>query len=235
MLWYKGWLETRFRMLFVLAIVAFLLTVHQAFKAPVSTAHAKSTLLGMIMFADAIPLVLICAMLGGAGITTQPSLQARKGIHGSSLYTLSLPVSRLRLLCTRAAIGWLECVVSITLLCIGTWFRSPVLKAAGTPTEMVEYAITLITCGSALDFFSVLLGTFLDDQWRTWGTMFGAGALWWTFHYTPLPASIDIIRAVSSGSPLLAHTMPWTAMAFSIVLSTVFFFAALKVAQAREY
>jgi hypothetical protein len=235
MLWYKGWLETRFRLLFVLAIVAFLLTIHQAFKAPVSTVHAKSTLLGMIMFADAIPLVLICGMLGGAGIATQPSLQASKGIHGSSLFTLSMPVSRLRLLSTRAAIGWLECVVTIALLCIGTWFRSPVLKNVATPFEMVEYATTLITCGSALYFFSVLLGTFLDDQWRTWGTMFGAGALWWLFHYAPLPASIDIIRAVSSGSPLLVHTMPWSAMAFSVTLAAVFFVTALKVVQTREY
>jgi hypothetical protein len=41
-------------------------------------------------------------------VTTQPSLVASKGIHGSTLFTLSLPVSRLRLMSVRAAIGWLE-------------------------------------------------------------------------------------------------------------------------------
>jgi hypothetical protein len=36
-------------------------------------------------------------------------------------------------------------------------------------------------------------------------------------------------------SPVLAHTMPWTAMAFSLGLAALLFFAALKVAQTREY
>jgi hypothetical protein len=37
------------------------------------------------------------------------------------------------------------------------------------------------------------------------------------------------------GSPVLAHTMPWTAMVFSLGLAAILFFAALKVAQTREY
>ncbi len=40
---------------------------------------------------------------------------------------------------------------------------------------------------------------------------------------------------MGDGSPQVAHTMPWTAMAFSIGLAAILFFAALKIVQAREY
>jgi hypothetical protein len=100
---------------------------------------------------------------------------------------------------------------------------------------MMEYAATLIAGASALYCFSVLLATFLDDQWRAWGSMIGSAAVWWLSIHTPLPASINIFHAMREGSPILAHTMPWTAMAFSLGLAAILFFAALKIVQTREY
>jgi hypothetical protein len=111
----------------------------------------------------------------------------------------------------------------------------PVFRAIVTPVEMFEYAGTLIACGSALYFLCVLLATFLDDLWRVWGTMIVSVALSWLSRRIPLPISVDIFRAMRDGSPLIAHTVPWTAMAFSLGLAASLFFAALKVAQTREY
>jgi hypothetical protein len=170
----------------------------------------KAVVLGMIAFYNIVPMIMTCAMLAGAGIDTQPTFQASKGLHGSTLFTVSLPVSRFRLLAVRAAVGWLESVATIALFCWGSWFMSPVLRVVATSAEMAEYAVTLIACGSALYFLSVLLATFLDDQWRTWGTMFAAGALWWISHKDWLPASVDIVQAIGKNSPLIAHTMPWS-------------------------
>jgi hypothetical protein len=144
-------------------------------------------------------------------------------------------VSRLRLLAVRASIGWLESVGVIGALCCGLWLVSPAFKATATPVEMLEYAGTLVACASALYCLSVLLATFLDDQWRAWGSMIGSAALWWLSTHTPLPASVNIFRAMREGSPLLAHTMPWTAMAFSLGVAAILCFAALKVVQTREY
>jgi hypothetical protein len=115
------------------------------------------------------------------------------------------------------------------------WLVSPAFRAIVTPVEMLEYAATLIACASALYCLSVLLATFLDDQWRAWGTMIVSTALWWLSTHTRFPASADIFRAMREGSPLIAHTIPWTAMVFSLGLSAVLFFAALRVVQAREY
>jgi hypothetical protein len=235
MLWYKGWLETRFRLLFMLGVMVFILAVQYSARTAVHTAP-RAVVLTVIGSFTSILLMMVCAMLAGAGIQTQPSFQATKGTHGSSLFTLALPVSRLRLLAVRATIGWLEVVATIATLCAGMWLLwSPVLRPTATAAQMSEYALTLIVCGSALYFLSVLLASFLDDQWRTWGTMFAAGAMWWLSHKAWLPASVDIVQAIGKGSPLVAHTMPWTAMAFALALAALLFFATLRVVQSREY
>jgi hypothetical protein len=235
MLWHKGWLETRFRLLFSLGFTTIILVLQYSARTAAPPPGGKSAAFGLVMFGSPTLVLMVCALLGGAGIVTQPSLQATKGLHGSTLFTLSLPVSRLRLLAVRASIGWFEAAGVIGALCCGMWLVSPALRAMATPVEMLQYAGTLIACASALYYFSVLLATFLDDQWRAWGSMIASAALWWLSTHTPLPAYANIFRAMREGSPPLAHTMPWTAMAFSLGLAAILFFAALKVVQTREY
>jgi hypothetical protein len=230
MLWFKGWLETRFRLLFVLGFVgSFLVSVYSGVLKPPAGVEANGVAIAPILVA------MMSFMLAGAGIYTQPSLQATKGLHGSTLFTLSLPVSRLRLLAVRASLGWLEITAGIGLMCCGMWILFPALRGTATAVEMLEYAVVLITCASGLHFISVLLATFLDDQWRVWGSMIAFGALWWLSNRSSVPASANIFRAMGDGSPLLAHTMPWTAMALSVGMAAILFVAAWRVVQVREY
>lgn len=225
MLWYKGWLETRFRLVFVLAVVTFLLVTQSA-------GGAKAAVRGVILMAG-MSALLICVFLGAAGIVTQQSLQAAKGLHGSTLFTLTLPVSRFRLLAVRAGLGWLEMVGGIGWICCLLWFLFPVIRSAATAPEMLEYAAALIVCGSTFYCITVLLATFLDDLWRVWASLMCYGAIWWLTERIPAP--VNIFQAIGDGSPVLAHTMPWRAMAFALGLAAVLFFAALKVVQRREY
>jgi len=123
MLWHKGWLETRYRLLFALGfVVLFQLLLHRSSATP-------QGILGLVLFPNPVLVVMSYTMLAGAGVATQPSFVASKGIHGSTLFTLSLPVTRLRLLSVRAAIGWLEGSGVIAVLCCALWFRSPALRA----------------------------------------------------------------------------------------------------------
>jgi ABC-2 type transport system permease protein len=222
MLWYKGWLETRVGRLISLGFLGFVLVSLYSLRTPVA---------GLVVLATGFVMV-IYTMLAGAGIAARPPFRATKG---STLFTLSLPVTRFRLLAIRAGLGWLEMAGGLGLLCCGMWLLSPVVRATVTGFEMFEYAGTLAACASALYFLSVLLATFLDARWRMVAGYMAFGALWWLSNHTPLPASLDIIRAMGEGSPMLAHTMPWTAMGVSLALAVILFFAALKVAQAREY
>jgi hypothetical protein len=234
MLWYKGWHETRIRLSIAGVMMVFYLTVFhfmQATAPPPGAKPAAAFALGATIF-----IVNFYTWLAGAGIATQASFQATKGLHGSTFFTLSLPVSRFRLLAVRACIGWLEMTGLIGAWCCGCWLLLPVVRESVTAMDTFEYAVVLIACGSSLYFLSVLLATFLDDLWRMWGGMIAFGGLWLLSSYAPLPVSVNIVRAMlGESSPLLAHTMPWTTMSFSLGLAAVLFLAALKIAQAREY
>jgi len=231
MLWYKGWLETRIRLLMSFAFGACYCIGIRAI--PSGPAPGKPILGVAIMMTIAAAMFSI--MLSGAGIATQPSFQATKGLHGSTLFTLSLPVSRFRLLAVRARLGWLEMAGVSAAMCCAMWFLFPPLRATATPEDMIKYAVALIVCGSGLYAIPVLLATFLDDQWRMSGSGIVFGALWWLSNHTPLPASANVFRAMGELSPLIAHAMPWAAMAVSAGLAAVLFFAALKIVQRREY
>jgi ABC-2 type transport system permease protein len=229
MLWHKGWLETRFRLLFALGFSALILI--SAYSSGGKAHFSVKTAVAIV------PLLVatLSAMLAGAGIVTQPAIQATKGLHGSMMFTLSMPVSRFRLLAVRAGIGWLETVGGAAAFCCGMWTLFPVVRATTTAAEMLEYAVVLIACTSGLYLISVLLATFLDDIWRVYGTVITFGALWWLSSHAPLPAYLNVFRAMGEGSPLITHTMPWAAMAFSVGLAVVLFLAALKVVRSREY
>jgi hypothetical protein len=168
-------------------------------------------------------------------IATQAPFQATKGLQGSTIFTLSLPVSRFRLLAIRAGLGLLEIIALIGVFCYLNWLGIARLRAAVTPVEMFEYVGPLIACSSPLYSVAVLLATFLEEQWRLQANFIAFAALWWIPNHTPLLASADIFRAMMDGSPLVAHTVPWPAMAFSLGFAAVLFFAALKIAQIREY
>ena len=234
MLWLKGWMETRLRLSFMLGLttVSFLFIHSKTASVP---PHPQAVMAAILSTSIPAVIVMFCAFLGGAGIVTQPSLQATKGLHGSTLYTLSMPVSRLRLLAVRATIGWLEVATLIGALCCEFWFGMRPLLGDVTPLEMVEQAGTLIACTSILYFVSVVLATLLDDQWRTWGTMLAAVAMYYPLTRYAAPSAVNVYWAMTKGSPLLAHSIPWSAMGFSIALSAVLFLVAVAIARRREY
>jgi hypothetical protein len=234
MVWYKAWLETQFRLLLAVGFLAFFLAFFYLTRASAPAAAnpaAGAKAVGIFALSQ---MVVICTWLGGAGIATQPAFQMSKGLYGSTQYTLSLPVSRFRLLAVRASLGWLEVAGYFGALCCGMWLIFP--RTTGTPVEMFECAVTLLACAAPIYFLSVMMATFLEEQARMVGTMIAFGALWALSSLAPLPASVDIVRSIMGDrSPLITHTLPWAAIAFSLGLATILFFAALKIAQAREY
>jgi hypothetical protein len=231
MLWYKGWLETRLRLAIALGVMSFFLAFQYTHAAGIGKRSASA----LIPAICSIIAIFACAILAGAGIATQSTFRATKGLHGSILFTLSMPVSRLRLLAVRASIGWMESIAVMGLACFAIWLMTPVLRASVTATEMLEYAATLFACSLAIYLFSVLLATFLDEQWRILATLLAFFVLVLESSSNHIPPSFDLVRAMREGSPLIAHTMPWAAISASVGLGAIFFFAALKIAQFREY
>jgi hypothetical protein len=233
MLWYKGWLEVRIRLLVSIVVMCF--GVYMARTATLTMGTLSRSTVGSLMFGNTIVVALACLWLAGAGIITQPAFQAVKGIHGSTLFTLSLPVSRLRLLAVRASLGWLLMAGLIGALCGGISAWSPGVRAMATPAEIFEYGVTLLVCFSAFYFFCVLLATFLEDQWRIVGGAISFMAFRALSKEVALPAFADIYGAVGNYSPLITHAVPWGPVCCALGLSAVLFAVALKIVRVREY
>ena len=224
MLWYKGWLETRLRVVFVLAMVAY--SVALTHWGPIRSASAQKLVETLLIFWMIVPI-----MLGGAGIKTAAAFRTVKGMHGSMLYTLTLPVSRLRLVLVRAGIGFFEMAGVFLVTSIAAWLLSPVLKVHATYTDALENALVLTICSSVVYFISVLLATFLDDVWQIWTSAIAVAAL----RLIPSPSPFNLFQTMGDGSPLLTHSLPWTTMGISVTAAAILFWGAVKIAEAREY
>jgi hypothetical protein len=227
MLWYKAWLETRFRILF---LVFGSLLIAPSLSRINSSSRVEQLIHVLIYLWISVPI-----MLAGAGIKTQAPLQTTKGLHGSMYFTLSLPVSRFRLLTVRATMGMLEVIVVIAGECLALWFVAPILGMHLTRSDALEYFAAVLVCALGFYCLSLLLTTFLDDLWQIWGSMIVIGFLFWLSNTSPVPQSLNFFRALADSSPLFTHTLPLTIMGVSLGAAAILFLAAVKVVQLREY
>jgi len=236
MLWYKGWLETRFRILFMLMFAVFPIPLLTLTQHTVDPAHPASLaeVAGAVGF-FAVYYSFVPLMLAGSGIKTQADLQPRKGLHGSMYFTLSLPVSRFRLFATRAGLGMVEVAGVLAIATCALWIMFPSLMTHITGSDLFAYWVTFSVCASAFYFLGVLRSTFLDDIWQNWTSMFGIVFLSWLLSRPFLPSSVNLFRAMGQSSPLFTHTFPWASMGVSLGAAAILFLAGMKVVQTREY
>ena len=232
MLWYKGWLETRFRVLFILGWLLFWVGfILQHIDPPFSHAGAEG-LLNLLT----VNLLLIPVMLAGAGISTQRILfGTAKGLHGSMYFTLSLPVSRLRLLATRAGLGMLEAVGVLAALSCEAWFMLPAPRVYLTVSGLFAHWVTVSICISAFYSLSVFLATFLGDQEGSGGSFLVIVILVWLSKAVSVPSSVNIFRAMGESSPIITHTFLWASMGVALTAAAILFLAAMRVVQTHEY
>jgi hypothetical protein len=226
----KAWLETRWRLLYTLAIPLIVLAFRQAGGGLTSTKDAHITLGVLSFFATFAGIYL-----AGAGIRTQSSFQQTKGLPGSVYFTLSLPVSRFRLLTARTVIGLLEFAGVNVVIYSLAWILFPLLRGDSKPANLLELILASIACSSCFYFASVLLATFLEDVWQVFGSMFVYGVVQWFTIRFHLASSFNLAGFAGDSSPLITHQLPWRAMTISVFLSLLLFSAALKIVRAREY
>jgi len=228
MLVLKAWLETRWRLLFVVAIPLVALVFRYGGLASKEDARRLlGTLSFFSMFAATYP--------AGTGIKTQAALRQTKGLHGSLYFTLSLPVSRLQLLAARTAAGLLEFAGVNGVIYGAAWILFPLVRGDSKPADLLEMVLSAIVCMGCFYFMAVFLSTFLEDAWHIWGNVILFAALQWASGQLHLPSSVVLTGFAGDSSPLLTHQLPWTAMAISVCLAGIFFSAALKIVQTREY
>jgi hypothetical protein len=234
MLWYKAWLETRWRMLMPLLMILFAVYSSRSVGNPrPNAAHGAAPNFLQIFW------MIAALTLAGSGIATEAVFQAKKGLHGSMYFTLGLPVSRFRLFAVRVGVGMLE---MFALMLLEFCTAAILFPGSAQPSlaDGFRNAATILLCATGFYGLSTLLSTFLDQLWQIWGSMIAFFVFAWSSEKFRIPPDFDIFHAIAGASPIgPAHAamnhMPWTAIAVSLCAGAVFMLAALRVVQTREY
>lgn len=185
MLWYKSWLETRWRFLIGLALLMFsaagaVLAYPRVVKLlPLVPTVAVSGELGR-RIREAAELMrdyrgyvwsqwlrqsmtqmlsIFAVLLGTGGLLSQAS-------GGGALFTLSLPVSRTRLLGVRTATGLAELLALAFLPPLLLPLLSPGVGETFGVGDALAYGACLFVAASVLFSMACLLSTVFTDVWR---------------------------------------------------------------------
>jgi hypothetical protein len=174
-------------------------------------------------------------MLAGSGIETASPRPgpSDKGSERSSLFTLSLPVTRTRLFAVRTVSGVLEMVALLTLFGFVIWLLVP--KLATNAQGALGYFAVIVSSCLAVYAISACLSTFCDEGWRFRGSGLAVVVLFMLATAGKLPRSINIFRGIGVTSPLVAQQILWVTIATACILALLFFGAALMIIQRRDY
>ena len=234
MLWLKAWLETRWRLLFMLLIGALLLAFPVEVMGNLRAAHAER-LFSMLLWLSVFQSFFGAITLAGSGIETASPRPgpSDKDSERSSLFTLSLPVTRTRLFAIRTITGILESVVLVVLLGVATWLLMPP-HVVNTYAALTYFPV-ILSCSLVVYAISACLSTFCDEGWRFRSSGLVVVVLFMLATAGKLPRSINILRGIGVTSPLVAQQIPWMTIATACVLALFFFGAALMIIQRRDY
>ncbi len=228
MLWYKNWLETRSRFIFnlaaitgVFALLGILLLIGTVKLDQNNPPYIIITLASLVVFAT----------LAGTGVRTQAGHLTMTPNPKSTVYTLSLPVSRCRLLLMRSALGLLEGIV-LSLIC--TAFMWIVLWGRAAISDFTGPFLSTIVCGIWFYFVATLLSTFVNEGfyiWLYWIILSLYGILVFQDWMPPFLRILDVTAAPIG----LGGVIPWLPIAVYLALSGIFLFAAIKVVELQEH
>jgi len=245
MLWYKAWLETRWRFLIGLvllmcsaAIVVFAYSQVLSLLplVPVTgggevgfqireKAALLTTYRGYVWsqcFAQNLAglWTLFAVVIGTGGLLNQASRGA--------LYTLSMPVSRTQLLGVRASLGLAELFVLAVLPSLMLPALSPLVGQRYGIGDALVHATCLFVGGSVFFSLTFLLSTVFGDIWRpaliAVGVALGFGLFEQTLHGT-LPSSLFYVS--SAESYFRGTGIPWIGLGIRVALSGALFYGAV--------
>ena len=246
MLWYKSWLETRWRFLIGLALlmctaawIVFLYPRAVKLLPLVSNVDAGGeidrqireaaelmrTYRGYIWsqwFSDNASLLSIFAvLLGTGGLLSQAS-------RGGALFTLSMPASRNRMLGVRAATGLGELLVLAFVPSLLLPLLSPLVGQSYAIGDVLVHSGCLFIQGAALFSATFLLSTVFSDVWSPWLIVFCAAKF-----LDMSPYSLSGIT--SAESYFRGGGVPWLGLLALAAVSAAMLYGAVANISRRDF
>ena len=227
MLWLKAWKEVRFRFALAVVLAIYILVLLLGWlPGEIAAKKWKEDKLWQIflLIYGGILLPISAKILAGAGINAQTSLGMSQGFHGSMSFLLSMPVSRGRILATRAIAG----AILMLVLSVGS-FVAAAEMAPKVAAPWVYFPNALVV---AYFFYAmaVWLSTIFDEFWAGSIGLFILGAF--GGYSAALPNTwLDLASYLLSPTPLV----PVVQTCFLLFLTALQLAAARWVVDHKEY
>jgi hypothetical protein len=246
MLWYKSWLDTRWR--FVIGLVLLLLSACGSVLAypkvmelvPLAPATDVSGEIGR-RIREAIGLsstyrgyvwsqwfsqnmlqlmALFAILLGTGGPLSQASGRG-------TLFTLSLPTTRDRLLGVRAATGLLELLALALLPSLLVPVLSPAIGQTYGAGDALIHAGCMFTVGAVFFSLALLLSTVFLDIWRPLLIVICIACVLAVAElFVPALAPYSILRVMTGEAYFRGSGLPWMGLLVSTAASAAFLYSA---------
>jgi ABC-2 type transport system permease protein len=247
MLWYKSWLETRWRFLIGLAllvcgaavvVLGYPLAMKLLPTMPTfdinseigrrlrDVAELQRTYPGYVWSNwfrgnAAQNWTFFAALLGTGGLLTQAS-------RGGALYTLSMPASRARLLGVRAATGLGELFIMAIVPSLMLPLLSPFIGQTYAIGDALVYGGCLFVAGSVFFSLTFLLSTVFSDVWRPPIIAFCTAAVLGLFEqafHDVLPSSLFYV--MNAESYFRGGGLPWIGLLVRVAVSAGLLYGAV--------
>ncbi len=248
MLWYKSWMETRWRFLIGLAVLMLsagstVLIYPEVVK--LLPVVAKPDLSGEIgrRIAEAMELArdyrgyvwsqwfmqnmpqmwgLFAVLLGTGGLLSQAS-------GGGALFTLSLPASRNRLVGVRAATGLAELLVLAVLPSLLLPILSPAIGQTYGIGDALVHSACLFIAGAVFFSLAFLLSTVFSDVWRPLLIVLCLAMVLAIFEQFFRDLSrYSLFRVMSAEVYFRRGGLPWLGLLASAAVSVAMLYAAAR-------
>jgi len=243
MLWYKSWLETRWRFIIGMALVLcsaagtvityphiqqlIALTPTMDFSGPLGKEIREGielarTFRGFVWsnwYHQNLPhlATLFAILLGTAGLLSESR---------GALFTLSLPVSRNRLLGVRAAAGLGELFVLTFVPSFLIPLFAPAIGESYSITSVIVHGLCAFIAASVFFAFALWLSTIWSDLWRPLLVALGVALV------SPLAG---FSKVISGETWFRSGQLPWGGLLASAAISAVLYSLAARNLTRRDF
>jgi hypothetical protein len=255
MLWYKSFLDTRWRFLIGFALVL-LSAVGAVFAYPrvmelmplassieVSGELGRRIREGVELARDyrgyvwsqwvrdslSNLITLFAAVLGTGGLLSQSSGRG-------ALFTLSLPVSRDRLVAARAGTGLVELLAMAVIPPLVLVLLSPAIGRSYSVADALAHGACLFIAGAVFFSLTVLLSSVFDDVWRPALVACAVAAVLAVCEaLVPGLSRFGIFRVMHGEDYFFSRQLPWLGMLASAAASAAMLFAAARNTARQDF
>jgi len=252
MLWYKSWLETRWRFLiglalFVLSAGGIVIAYPQVMKLLSSTSELDTSgplgqrikegvelardfrgyIWSQWFRQNLVQMATLFAIILGSG---------GPYAHRSELFTLSLPVSRQRLVGVRAGAGLAELLVMVVVASLVIPLMSPGVGQSYGVGSALMHALCAFIASAAFFSLATLLSTSFSDIWRPLLIACAAAVVLWLADQVLRDLSPYSIFTLMNGEKYFrSGQLPWVGLVVAASLSSAMLYGAVVNIERRDF